>query len=261
MSGRPTTPQLGANSFTCPHCGAIAHQTWYRLFLVSYEKGNAPSMPALEVIGIIEHDRNVPNKASKIEYFEKKLAKILFLRLHKEHTYTKSELENLYTSLCYSCGQFAIWVADDLIYPLQKIAIQPNQDMPSEIRTDFIEAAAIVDQSPRGAAALLRLCIQKLMVFLKQKGKNIDDDIGALVKQGLDSRIQKALDVVRVIGNNAVHPGQIDLRDDKATAMKLFDLVNLIVEAMISTPKHIEEMYRALPENARKAIEKRDGKP
>jgi hypothetical protein len=62
-----------------------------------------------------------------------------------------------------------------------------------------------------------------------------------------------------VIGNNAVHPGQIDLRDDKATAIKLFNLVNLIVEAMIATPKHIEQMYEKLPSGALKAIEKRDG--
>ena len=78
------------------------------------------------------------------------------------------------------------------------------------------------------------------------------------MKRGLDARIQKALDVVRVIGNNAVHPGQVDLRDDKVTATELFKLVNLIVEAMIATPKHIEAMYGALPEGALKAIEKRD---
>lgn len=35
-------------------------------------------------------------------------------------------------------------------------------------------------------------------------------------------------------------------------------LVNLTVEAMIATPKHIEAMYGARPEGARKAIEKRD---
>jgi hypothetical protein len=59
-------------------------------------------------------------------------------------------------------------------------------------------------------------------------------------KNGLDGRIQKALDVVRVIGNKAVHPGQIDLRDDKATASKFFALVNLIVEATITSPKHVQ---------------------
>ena len=101
--------------------------------------------------------------------------------------------------------------------------------------------------------------MQKLTAHLGLKGKSLDDDIGTLVKNGLDSRIQKALDVVRVIGNQAVHPGQIDLRDDKATASELFTLVNPTVEATISTPKHIQEMFDALPNSTLKAIEKRDG--
>lgn len=131
--------------------------------------------------------------------------------------------------------------------------------MPDDIRRDHDEASTILDLSPRGSAALVRLAIQKLCKHLGQPGKNINDDIRALVADGLDSRIQKALDVVRVVGNNAVHPGQIDLRDDRATAESLFRLLNLIVERMISEPKHVDEIYAALPEEARKAIEKRDG--
>jgi hypothetical protein len=26
-------PQLGAHSFSCPHCNAVAHQDWFSLFL------------------------------------------------------------------------------------------------------------------------------------------------------------------------------------------------------------------------------------
>ncbi|MCC0046711.1 MAG: DUF4145 domain-containing protein [Defluviimonas sp.] len=132
--------------------------------------------------------------------------------------------------------------------------------MPDDIRRDYDEASTILDLSTRGAAALIRLGIQKLCKHLGQPGKNINDDIKALVAGGLDLRIQKALDVVRVVGNNAVHPGQIDLKDDRATAESLFRLLNLIVEKMISEPKHVDEVYAALPEEARKAIEKRDGK-
>jgi hypothetical protein len=33
--------------------------------------------------------------------------------------------------------------------------------MPADVRVDFLEAASIVDQSPRGAAALLRLAIHE----------------------------------------------------------------------------------------------------
>lgn len=79
-----------------------------------------------------------------------------------------------------------------------------------------------------------------------------------LVKGGFDPRAQKALDIVGVIGNESVHPGQIDLRDDPDTALELFKLVNLVAEIMISSPKHVDAMYSGLPAGKREAIERRD---
>ena len=105
----------------------------------------------------------------------------------------------------------------------------------------------------------MRLVIQKLCIHLEQPGDNLNADIAALVRAGLDPQIQKALDFVRVIGNNAVHPGQIDLRDDRAAAEVLFDLVNLIVERLISVPKRVDEVYGSLPESVLQKIAKRDG--
>jgi hypothetical protein len=64
---------------------------------------------------------------------------------------------------------------------------------------------------------------------------------------------------VRVIGNESVHPGTIDLKDDREIALRLFDLVNAITEQMISHPKRVQEMYSKLPAAKREAIEKRDG--
>ena len=78
--------------------------------------------------------------------------------------------------------------------------------------------------------------------------------------KGLPAQIQQALDVIRVNGNLAVHPGELDMRDDRATAESLFGLVNLIGEVMISQKKHVSEMYARLPKGALEAIEKRDGK-
>lgn len=261
MSAKTVPPTLGAKSFTCPHCGAISHQNWYRPFIDSYNKDSGPWIPDPSIIEDIRQNRNFEseNKAKFIKFFERMLAKELFLEVHASNSYLDTELSNLSVSRCYSCDAFSLWVSDDLIYPEGELQFQPNEEMPSDVLLDFEEAASIIDKSARGAAALLRLAIQRLMPHLGQKGKSLDDDIGELVKQGLDGRIQKALDVVRVVGNNAVHPGQIDLRDNKTTAIELFRLVNLIVEAMIATPKHIEEMYGSLPEGARKAIEKRDG--
>ncbi len=88
----------------------------------------------------------------------------------------------------------------------------------------------------------------------------MDDDIASLVSQGLNPLVKKSLDIVRVIGNEAVHPGKIDLKDDRDTAIKLLELVNSIAEQMISHPKHVESMYEGLPEEKRTAIKGRDSK-
>jgi hypothetical protein len=130
--------------------------------------------------------------------------------------------------------------------------------MPADVAQDFDEARATFPTSARASAALLRLALQKLCKDLGQSGENLNADIAALVKSGLRPSIQQALDVVRVIGNNAVHPGEIDVRDDPQTALALFGLINMIVQVMISEPREVTELYSKLPEGALKAIDKRD---
>jgi hypothetical protein len=75
------------------------------------------------------------------------------------------------------------------------------------------------------------------------------------VKKGLEPQVQQALDIVRVIGNNAVHPGEITVNDNRDTATTLFGLVNLIVESQIARPKQIGALFDALPSGALNAIE------
>lgn len=139
-------------------------------------------------------------------------------------------------------------------------APSPHEAMPPEAALDYNEARAIAGHSPRGAAALLRLAVQKLCLMLGEPGRNINDDIGSLVKKGMPVEIQQALDVVRVVGNNAVHPGEIRIEDDPGVATALFGLVNAIVDNRIAQPARIKALFNALPTGAKEAIQKRDAK-
>ena len=255
-------PQLGIASFSCPHCGTYTHQSWFRLFLDSFNKNETPSVQRYDISAHRNaHNLDDDGARERIEKFYERLKKnSVTYWVHENNRLSKNEMTNVWVSLCYTCDAFAVWVEDKIVYPLKNFEVTAHEDMPGDVKDDFNEAASIVDQSPRGAAALLRLAIQKLMPHLDQKGKDLNADIGALVQKGLGPELAKAMDVLRVVGNNAVHPGQIDLKDDKAIAIKLFDLLNLVVERLISTPKKIGELFQGLPESSLEQIEKRDKK-
>ena len=163
-------------------------------------------------------------------------------------------------SMCAHCKNHTFWQNESMIYPFTGNAPLPNLDLPDNIKVDFEEARDIAELSPRGAVALLRLALQKLCKELGEKGDNINTDIKNLVAKGLPEKMQRALDRVRVIGNHAVHPGQIDLKDDRETAYKLFGFINIIADILITQPKQIDEFYELkIPEKDKQAIIKRDG--
>ena len=256
-------PSVNETAFNCPHCGALTTQYWHKLYAESLPgESPTPHIPKesnkkrFAEATEIQHEY----KSRILEWMDKMLSGLVFLEEGGSTAHSEREAYNLHLTKCFNCKKIAVWVNDRLLFPRTKTGVQPNPDLPEDIVRDFEEAREIADASPRGAAALLRLCIQKLCIYLKEKGKNLDDDIGSLVKKGLDPLIQQSLDVVRVIGNEAVHPGVIDLNDDRDTAIQLFTLVNSIAEQMISHPKAVKALYEKLPEAKRKAIEQRDGK-
>ena len=255
-------PSVRETAFNCPHCRVLTTQTWFSVRAKrNDEKSRRPMvLDAAARLALTFDSAEDADERKRLETYADMLAAgAPFIWQARQSEHSRLDLCNVFVSLCFECEKLSVWIHDRLIYPRAGEAPPANADLPEPLRSDYDEASSILDQSPRGAAALIRLVVQKLCIHLGQPGKNLNDDIAALVRTGLDPQVQEALDAVRVIGNTAVHPGQIDLRDDRGTAELLFGLVNLIVEKLISVPKHVREVYGNLPKRARDAVAERDG--
>jgi hypothetical protein len=218
MKDKYYPPVHAQGQFHCPNCNVYAKQYWSHLRCRPsdyslYRKSDT------SIFGLPGHDGMLP--------------------------------ETVTISICHRCSGFAFWNHDVMIFP-QAISVEnPNQDLPEDIQKDYWEAARILSDSPRASAALLRLALQKLCKYLGGEGKHIDTDIKSFVNSGLNLKVLKALDSLRIVGNNAVHPGNIDLEDSPEVALKLFSLLNFVAEKMITEQKEIDAFYDDLPDGSK----------
>jgi len=116
----------------------------------------------------------------------------------------------------------------------------------------YKEAALIYELSPRSAAALIRLALEKLCEHLGVKKRNIKESIEELARQQIiPLRVAQAADNIRLIGNANVHAGIIcdEVLEDINPA--IFTYINLIVDFAITKPKEIEEINALFPEQKR----------
>ena len=187
---------------------------------------------------------------------------VLYINEREDENYyidwNENDNDMIAVSTCNCCKNYELWHNNELLKPNLVVLPLPEENMPEDVRELYNEARDVFKISKKAAAALLRLSLQKLCIHLGGDGKNINDDIKKFVKEGLDYRIQKSLDVLRITGNNAVHPGELDLDDNEDITFALFKFMNFIVEKMISEPKEINEFFNSMPEGAKEAIKKRD---
>lgn len=242
-------PEYSKPKFLCPRCGVVAKQEWEDFESLSKVAGSVQNQFFLSYRSRIQ-DYQQDAISLFLKEFQNRCPRVLENHMPREVSF----------STCQSCDESSIWMNSELVYPRQIAIDPPNTDLEEGIKDIYSEAASIVGDSPKGAAALLRLALQKVLVQIGEPGKNINDDIKTLVSKGLSPKIQKALDFVRVVGNNAVHPGQISIDDNRDVATKMFRLLNLIADEMITRPKEIDDLYDdVIPDETKEHIKKRDG--
>lgn len=203
----PNPPSIDRNEFNCPHCGAHSNQTWFNLAAESINDCGVPNFPNPEWVSSIENDREMDRalKDKLIGWAVSVETGRVFIEREQNGNYWYYTVYNLHLSTCYTCKKVAVWVHQNLIYPKKSYNTPPNSDLPADVRRDYEEASEILDMSPRGSAALLRLAIQKLCIQLGEPGKNINADIASLVKRGLDRAAYNAF--VRYVRKEVVFEG------------------------------------------------------
>ena len=91
-------------------------------------------------------------------------------------------------------------------------------------------------------------------------GKNIDNNIKKIVESGVDRETQRALDTLRVFGNSGAHPEEIKLDENPDLVYKMYELMNIVTERLITRKNKIDELYDILPEKKKDHIKSRDSK-
>lgn len=105
--------------------------------------------------------------------------------------------------------------------------------VPSPIRSDYVEAVTIIQDSPKASATLLRRCLQGMIRdFWGVKKNTLKDEIDELQNKVTPSQ-WKAIDGLRKLGNIGAHMEKdIDLiiDIDEGEAEKLASLIELLID-------------------------------
>ena len=138
---------------------------------------------------------------------------------------------------CIACNRTSIWVDGKMVYPLMSTGQPPHKDMPEAVKKIYEEARSVVSLSPRSAAALIRVLIEKLVKELRKTDKErLNKVIGRLKNEHFPGIFIECFNSVKTITNEGgAHAGRIDLRDEDGPEILdlLFHAANYIVEETI----------------------------
>jgi hypothetical protein len=132
----------------------------------------------------------------------------------------------------------------------------PHRKLPKAAVELYQEAREVAAASPRSAAALLRVALEALLEELHPSGRRLIERIDELHAGGLPTPQTQAMDVLRLIGNEAAHAGTLHNADNPETVRELFHYLNYLAESS-ETVRRIATSYQSIPEHKRAEAERR----
>ena len=171
------------------------------------------------------------------------------------HSKYNSNLQDFNAIQCVVCGNYSLYHQGRMIYPFASNVSKPNDDMLDNVKEIYLEARNVLNISPRSACALLRLALEMLMVELDVDGRTLNDKINNYCdKYNSDNRLIKAFHLLRLVGNDAVHSGVLDVDDNEDIARAMFGILNEIVDETITKKNKMDVIFESLPKNKTDSI-------
>ena len=237
-------PLFRKTAFRCPTCSVMAQMRW--LYLSPIEMKLTDTLD-----GIREHSAAVFNSQ---QWF--------------------------YAALCQAKGCVSIWmqqedrvvamkhkaktevdtkqITDVMVYPRTNAAPPPPGDLPESAKELYVEAGNVMADSPRAAAALLRMCTEDIIKELtrtRDARKTLSKK--ARLYQHVEflrnndelwpgGAIDTGLDALIFIGNDAVHSTEIRGDDDRSTVEGLFRLIHMITHMLITRRREAHEFEQLI---------------
>lgn len=145
------------------------------------------------------------------------------------------------------------------LFPTSTRTLPP--EVPEPYRSDFTEAASILDISPQASAALARRTLQQVLKDeLRATGRDLEKQIDSVLG-GLPSQVADGLHALRNLGNFGAHPikstatGEV-VKVEPGEAEWTLDIVEALFDHVFVGPARLEARRQELNEKLRAA-----GKP
>ncbi|WP_437712436.1 DUF4145 domain-containing protein [Sorangium sp. So ce448] len=140
-----------------------------------------------------------------------------------------------------------------IIYPPVRNTRPLPPEVPKPYRSDFDEAAAVLDISPKASAAISRRILQHVLreelgITRRSLEREIDEFIA---RNDVPSTLKQAVDAVRTVGNFAAHPmkstsiGEV-LEVEPGEAAWLLDVLEALFDFVFVQPKRLDDKKAAL---------------
>lgn len=208
----------------CPHCKTAYNEEWDESYI------------------FVTNEKRDEREGYKIEYVQCPECKEIIIDLIRGplKRFSDSPEEYVDTSSDFFSER-------KRIYPISSQR-EIAKEVPKVYRSDYSEALAVLNISPKASAALSRRIVQSILrEELNIKKRNLSDEIDTFIsKTDTPSYLKEAVDAIRNIGNFAAHPSKSNntgeiVEVENSEAGWLLEVIEALFDFVFVQPYKLKE--------------------